>query len=152
VSPEESRKAEIIQAAIAISRFSGPLPPPEALAQYEQILTGSANRIIRMAEQQATHRQGIEAISIGSNATVQKWGLACAFVIAMTAIGGGIWLSSKGMSGTGLTSIISALVALVGVFVYGKSGQKKELAKKSNELTLTPPTPPTTQSPDDSVR
>jgi len=38
------------------------------------------------------------------------------------------------MSGAGLTAIISALAALVGVFVYGKSEQKKELKEKSEAL------------------
>jgi predicted MFS family arabinose efflux permease len=72
-------------------------------------------------------------------------GLACAFVIAMTAILGGIWLSSKGMSGAGLTSIIGALAALVSVFVYGKSQQKKELEENQEALVPTPPrNPPAT--------
>jgi uncharacterized membrane protein len=124
------------QAAIQISRtFSGPLPPPEELAKYERILPGAADRIIRMAEQQGTHRQDLESVALGANVTTQKWGLACAFVIAMSAIWGGVWISLKGMSGAGLTAIIGALAALVGVFVYGKSEQRKQLAKKSEALT-----------------
>ena len=133
MSPEEKR-AEAILAAVEISRFSGPLPHPEDLAKYEQVLPGAADRIIRMAEQQAAHRQNLEKAVIFANVTIQKWGLGSAFVLAMTAIGGGIWLTAKGMSGAGLTAIISALAALVGVFIYGKSGQKKELREKSEAL------------------
>jgi hypothetical protein len=82
---------------------------------------------------------------IGSNATTQKVGVAAAFIIAMTAICGGIWLTSKGMSGSGLTTIIGALAALVGVFVYGKSEQKKQLQDQSDALTksIEPPETPT---------
>jgi len=120
------------------AEFSGPLPPPEYLAKYEQVLTGSANRIICMAEQQSAHRQYLEKKVVESNTDIQRWGLACAFVIAMTAIIGGIWLSFHGMSGTGLTSIITALAALVGVFVYGKHQQKEELREKSEELVPRP--------------
>jgi len=135
VSPDEQREAaRIIASAIEISRFSGPLPPPEELAKYDRILPGAADRIIRMAEQQSVHRQNLETVVIGANATTQKWGLACAFVIAMSAVWGGIWISLKGMSGAGLTTIIGALAALVGVFVYGKSQQKKELAEKQEAL------------------
>lgn len=134
MSPEERHRAEILHAAVEISRFSGPLPHPEDLAKYEQVLPGSADRIISMAEQQAEHRRTLEKTVILSNVTLQQWGLGCAFVLAMTAITGGIWLSSKGMSGTGLTAIISALVALVGVFVYGKSEQKRELKEKADAL------------------
>ena len=37
--------------------FEGPLPPPDTLAQYEKILPGIADRIVKMAEseQQARH-------------------------------------------------------------------------------------------------
>ncbi len=130
----------MMRAAIEIS-YSGPLPPPEALAKYEQILPGAADRILRMAEEQSAHRQHLEKVVIGSNSSTQQRGLVCAFIIAMSAICGGVWLSLKGMSGTGLTAIIGALGALVGVFVYGKSEQKKELKSKSEEL------PPTQASP-----
>jgi uncharacterized membrane protein len=120
-----------LRADIALSHFSGPLPPPEQLAKYEQILPGAADRIMRMAEHQASHRQSQELAIVRSGIAAQWAGISCAFVIAMTAIVGGIWLSSQGMSAVGLTSIIAALCALVGTFIYGKSEQKKELRRKS---------------------
>ena len=135
----------MMRAAIQISGFSGPLPPPETLAKYEQILPGSADRIIRMAEQQASHRQQLERVVIESNVSAQKWGLGCAFIIASGAICGGVWLSLKGLSGVGLAAIITALVALVAVFVYGKSSQRTELQQKKEELMpagVHPPTAP----------
>ena len=135
MSSEEKRETiAMLQAAVEVSRYSGPLPRPEDLAKYEQVLPGSADRIIRMAEQQATHRQNLEKLVVESNTGIQKWGLVCAFVIALSAIVGGVLLSLKGMSGAGLASIIGALAALVGVFVYGKSAQRKELREKSEEL------------------
>ena len=140
MSPEEQRLTAVV--ASAMYRFSGPLPPPEELAKYEQILPGSANRIISMAEQQSAHRQSLEKTAINANAMTQRWGLICAFVLSMTAICGGIWLSARGMSGAGLTSIIAALAALVGVFVYGKSQQKKELNEKQQALTEPPDNAP----------
>lgn len=96
MSPEEKRAEAIFQAAVEVSRFSGPLPHPEDLAKYEQVLPGAADRIIRMAEQQAAHRQSLEKAAILSSVTMQKWGLGSAFVLAMTAIGGGICLSLIG--------------------------------------------------------
>jgi uncharacterized membrane protein len=36
--------------------FSGPLPPPEALSQYESISNGLAERIVQMAEREQAHR------------------------------------------------------------------------------------------------
>jgi uncharacterized membrane protein len=125
-----------VRVAAQISRtFSGPLPPPEILQRYNEIVPGAADRIIKMAESQHCHRQALEKSVVASNVFSQKLGLGFGFVIAITAIGGGIWLSAIGKSGVGLTAIIGALVALVGVFVYGKVQQSKELADKANALS-----------------
>lgn len=70
--------------------FTGPLPPPEVLEKYNQAVPGLAERIIKMAEQQATHRQQLELTVVESNAFVQKLGPFLGFVVAMTAVVGGI--------------------------------------------------------------
>lgn len=43
---------------------SGPIPDPMTLERYDQILPGAAERIIKMAEDQSTHRREIEKIVI----------------------------------------------------------------------------------------
>lgn len=135
MSPEEKR-AEIVGVATEISRFSGPLPPPEALEMYNRILPGAADRILKMAEDQEKHRQDIERQVVRSNVFSQKAGLVMGFMVAITAIVGGIWLALVGSSAVGLTAIISALAALVGVFVYGKMRQGRELDEKARELPV----------------
>jgi uncharacterized membrane protein len=52
--------------------FSGPLPPPEALERYNQVLPGAAERIISMAESQHAHRQELEKKVIHANISAQK--------------------------------------------------------------------------------
>ena len=135
MSPEEKNAAAAQLVSVAAKFHSGPLPPPEALQKYDQILPGAADRIIRMAESQHQHRQKLEKTVVESNAFSQKVGLILGFVIAMTAIVGGIWLAREGKSGSGVTAIIAALAALVGVFVYGKIEQRRELAEKSKALS-----------------
>jgi uncharacterized membrane protein len=125
------------QAMMRVSQqysFSGPLPPPEILEKYNQALPGLAERIISMAEKQANHRQGIERTVIESNAFVQKVGPFLGFIIAMTAVVGGIFLILKGKDGYGLAAIITALASLAGVFIYGKKQQRKELDEKAEDL------------------
>lgn len=48
------------------SEFSGPLPHPEILAKYEDILPGAATRILEMAEEQANHRRFMKKKQFGS--------------------------------------------------------------------------------------
>ena len=51
-------------------------------------------------------------------------------IISLTAILGGVYLVMNDKSTAGLTSIITTVGALAGVFVYGKYTQKKELDRK----------------------
>jgi len=114
--------------------FAGPLPPPDALERYNQILPGAAERIIVMAESQHSHRLELEKHVITSNVSAQKLGTVLGFVVAMTAIIGGIWLIHDGKDAAGLASVLCSLGGLVGVFLYSKHEQKKELDKKTEGL------------------
>ena len=42
----------------------GPLPPPEILAEYEQIKEGMIDRLLIRMEKEQSHRQGIEDLPI----------------------------------------------------------------------------------------
>lgn len=55
--PEDKRDV-IMSAMYAIEQksYSGPLPAPEDFAEYENILPGSTDRILKMAEKQVDHR------------------------------------------------------------------------------------------------
>lgn len=44
--------------------FCGPLPPPQILAKYDDIQSGLADRIVAMAERQASHRQETEKLEL----------------------------------------------------------------------------------------
>jgi len=90
-----------------------------------------------MAETQHDHRIEIEKSVVDSNIAAQKLGTILGFIVAMTAILGGVFLVYIGKEITGLASIVTALAGLVGVFVYGKLEQKKDLAKKTEAIVTT---------------
>lgn len=56
-----SQRAAVIHAQM---EFSGPLPPPQILGQYDEVLPGAAERILRMAEKQQDHRIGVDQSGI----------------------------------------------------------------------------------------
>ncbi len=87
-----------------------------------------------MAENQHTHRQGLEKHVIHSNVAAQRLGTILGFIVAMTVVIGGMFLVHEGKSGEGLAAILTALASLVGVFLYSKHEQQKELAKKTDAL------------------
>jgi uncharacterized membrane protein len=137
MAQRQNRESMMMKVAQQIS-FSGPLPPPEALERYNQVLPGAADRILKMAEQQSQHRQGLERTVVESNAYSQKLGVWLGFIIAMTAVVGGIVLILHGRDGYGLAAIVTALASLAGVFIYGKSKQKRELDQKAEDFVRPP--------------
>lgn len=124
------KQGQQLQAFIQAQTFSGPLPPPEILTKYNEAIPNGAERIMAMAERQAAHRQNIELRVVKANTRNQYLGSILGFILCSLAIGGGIYLISTGRNAEGLTSIISALVALVAAFFRGRAGQEKERREK----------------------
>jgi uncharacterized membrane protein len=139
-SPPRDRKITI--ESTQHLRFAGPLPPPNILRGYDEIVPGAAERILTMAENQQSHRMHLESSVIEENCKSQRRGLNFGFVIAMTVILGGFFLIFKGKDITGIISVVLALVSLVGLFIYGKEKQSKQL-KSNNKAFQEEDHPPT---------
>lgn len=66
--------------------FHGPIPDPEVLAQYDRIVPGAADRILKMAEEQSAHRRDMEKQLVTSNTQNEKRGMYFAFVITIVFV------------------------------------------------------------------
>ena len=113
--------------------FQGPIPPPELLKAYNEIVPDGANRIFVMAEKQSSHRIELESIVINGDNKRANWGLATGFTIGIVMIVLSFILVLYGhdVSGTVLGSI--DLTALVGLFVYGRHVKVKELQRRDEK-------------------
>jgi uncharacterized membrane protein len=103
-----------------VQHFSGPLPPPELLARYDEIVPGAAERIISKFENQTDHRIKIESLVIRTGSFKEIAGVCFGFIIAMTTIIGGIVAAVHGQSFLGGTLSFAGLALLVGAFVSSK--------------------------------
>lgn len=121
--PKKTPNPQILAAS---KQWSAPLPPPEILSGYNSVVPGAADRILGMAEKQSSHRQKQENRVILSNVIQSYLGMVFAFILGVGVIAGGIFLIYNGKDGYGLAIIIGDLVALAGVFIYGRSEQRKE--------------------------
>ncbi|MFH1429303.1 MAG: DUF2335 domain-containing protein [Candidatus Margulisiibacteriota bacterium] len=120
--------------SVEMFAMSGPLPPPQILAGYENVLKGSADRIITLTELQSKHRQELEKQAVNSDILNEKIGMILAFIISMTITCGGLGLLYVGQSIVGLASVIMPLATLSGVFIYGKNSDKKQLTQQKVQL------------------
>ena len=94
------------------------------------MVPGSAKTIVDKFADQSDHRREIERIVVVGNDKRANRGQWMAFVIAMTAIVGGIYLSANDKSTAGLVLVISGIVGLVAVFITGKVFQERERKAK----------------------
>jgi len=61
ISPEQRKTAVMrVEQLVKAESFRGPLPPPRYLAQYDKVIPGLAERIVRMAEAEQGHRHHCE--------------------------------------------------------------------------------------------
>jgi len=112
------------------STFSGPIPPPEILKGYNDVVDNGADRILSMAERQSEHRIKLEDFSIREEHRQSSKGQNLGFGIAVIALGISAlltWLGHDWVAG-----IIggSTIIGLVSVFVIGKRGQEQNLEQK----------------------
>lgn len=114
----ESVGDSLIMPEEAPASLSGPPPPPHLLAAYEDVLVGSAARILRQVEAASEHRRDLESAVVSSNLRLRERGQWCAFVAAMTALVGGIALSAIGKPVFGTAISIIAVGMWAGMFVW----------------------------------
>ena len=79
--------------------WAGPIPPPEALQKYEDLVPGAANRILEMAEGQTAHRIQIEKTVVRGDSWRSFLGLIFGFIVSMTGSSAAFILSTMGMIG-----------------------------------------------------
>jgi uncharacterized membrane protein len=131
--PPQEHVLESLVAQQSIT-WNGPLPPPVALAQYNTAFPGCAERIVRQAEEQSQHRQALEQLTIRANIASQNRGQWMAFVLALLILIGGFGLIFFEKSVLGTVFIGTDIAATVGIFLYGKHDQRRQLAERRAAL------------------
>jgi uncharacterized membrane protein len=97
-------------------KTSAPIPPPDVIARYEKALPGLADRIVKLAESEATHRWE----TIRSSFIEARIGQFAALTIGITAILSGTYAATHGAQAAGSVIGGGGVVGLVSVFVLGR--------------------------------
>ncbi|MCH8487554.1 MAG: DUF2335 domain-containing protein [Candidatus Cyclonatronum sp.] len=111
------------QDRITLAQFSGPLPPSQEFANYENILPGAADRILKMAEIEQEARIKSQRSELRMLFVSHIIGQVFAFLLGLIGIGAGFYLILNGHDVTGLGVLVGSLAAIVGAFIYK---QRKE--------------------------
>lgn len=126
--PQGARSTVVARIASIVMReqFSGPIAHPRHLREYEQIVPGSADRIIRMAEEQQHHHRSMDEKIVEAETrdrTLGMWlGGACFLFLITCALATAVITDSEIIPGLFLGT---AAIGGVGLFVKGRNGSSK---------------------------
>ena len=132
-SPKPHKENGVVVHQSMMQSFSGPLPPPEILKKFDEVVPGAAERIIKMAEEQSTHRKDLEKKVIESDIARSKWGQVLGFAIAIAGLAASTLIAIYGSAIAGGIIGVGTLASLVGVFMYGATTRSKERVEKRSE-------------------
>ncbi len=138
----EDQKNELVYNFLAHS-YSGPLPHPAILKQFEDCIPGSGERILKIFEDQATHRQSLEKSREEHNQFIEKRhlenshnqitkGQLLGFFICLVALISGTICSLFGAIVPGSLFGTAGVAGLGAVFVYGSKRKEKNLKNDNN--------------------
>ncbi|EDN5320717.1 DUF2335 domain-containing protein [Salmonella enterica] len=124
-------RPEIQQIVVAHHAFQGPLPPPDLLRGYQDILPDAPERIFQLTEKEFSHRQRMEEKALDGAINRDKRGqlyglgatiftVACATMLGLTG--------HEVLAGT----VIGTVVAVAGIFVLR---QKPSIKKNAEDKT-----------------
>lgn len=111
--------------------YAGPIPHPDLLRRFNEIVPGAAERIIAMAESQQRHRQDLERTVVRGGSKRSWMGLFAGLIVtlAFLFVSAGLIRDGHEVAGSVLGTV--DLVALVTVFVLGVTNQRQERQAKA---------------------
>ena len=122
--PDDGERQETLTRVEAhFEQFSGPIPPPSTMRGYEDILPGSADRILTMAEFAQKHR-----------ASYENRGLLFGFLAALALIALSAYVVSLGFAAASVGVIVASIASTAGTFVYSNHSRRQELREKREAL------------------
>lgn len=101
--------------------FSGPLPPPALFARYDEVLPGSAERILAMTEREQQHRHGFERTALIGELLYGSAGLVLGAFSLLAIIAGVAWCAHIGATGAAVALAGLGAVGIVTAFIRGRS-------------------------------
>jgi uncharacterized membrane protein len=113
---------------------SSPMPPPQMLRDYDEVVPGTAQRLLDAFISQEHHRQEMEKMALKSEITRGFLGLWLGFVVVLSAISAFVWISLALHQILASIGIFASIATLAGVFVYGSYSQKRERIEKARVL------------------
>jgi len=132
--PQKDQTADVPTPVVHhVEMSSGPMPHPEVLEAYNQLVPGAAERILVTFEKETEHRQSLERKTLDAQVedakadrSERRLGQIFAFLIGVVAISWGGIAAIKGAEITGGFIGVGGVAALVWVFIRGQTYKQQD--------------------------
>lgn len=103
---------------VVTANWSGPLPPPAALAQFNEIIPNGAERIMAMVEHEQAHRIAMEQKALRAEVWDTLGGKVLGALMTLAAVAGAVYTAYIGAHWAVSVAIVGVpIMALIGKFV-----------------------------------
>ena len=133
-TPVEQLPSGVSARMLAASVYYGPLPPPDDLKAYNEIVPDAAERMLAMAEKQAHHRQEmehrqLELDRLGTLTSLrhERWGLVCGTVCVLALIAAALWIAWLGNTNAAAILGTGTLAGVATAFVVGTRARQRQV-------------------------
>lgn len=126
---DDKKKAMLVMASYE-EKYSGPIPHPKHLEAYENICKGLADRLVKMAEAQQSHRFNIENKAITEQVGSNKRGQWFAFILAILFVCVCVFVMAIVNS---IVGVIMIAIVAIGIFALYKDGKMSISADLKNK-------------------
>jgi uncharacterized membrane protein len=105
------------------STWSGPLPPPSVLADFDEIVENGAERIMAAWESETAHRRELEKSDLRFSAMDSILGKVFALIFVLSALGVSAYAASIGAEWLGVVLGGGVIGSVVWAFVTGQKSK-----------------------------
>lgn len=96
--------------------YSGPVPLPGILVEYEKLYPGIAKQFLEEPHKEAEHRRSLEKKVADAQIKLANRGQIFAFILSSAFTVGGIYLASQGHNFAGFGTLATLIITLGIVF------------------------------------
>ena len=120
--PRETEARIVASSRVSLeASFESPLPPPELVRQYEELIPGCAARMFEMAQAEAAHRRSQEELILKAEIREIRLGQCFAFLITVAFLLAGVLLAHWNQPWPGTVFGSVGVGSIVTMFILGRN-------------------------------
>ena len=129
----EDKIEQIVIGMAALRSYRGPMPPPDYVKGYEDLVPGAAREILDIVKKQSSHRMNMEQMIIKHGVNHETRGQWIALFLLLICIGASIWLGLTGHEVLAAIFLTPSVLGAIALFVNNKLFERGTTKESESE-------------------